>query len=181
MCDRNTFNFTGLRELKFLCVADEAAGRILPFSFLNEVIDAFSKMFRGIESSCLQYHCSIVFDSPSGDETGLGSRDSYAPFRVVLNQKMNKYSGIGAVESEPSGHSNLVGSSYSNSTNNSSTGSLLGLPASANVANGNARDLLLGPGAAMNNSAQNSSGPPSMEKVKSIQRGLEVYELRISI
>ena len=42
-----TYNFTGLRDLVFVCVADEASGRILPFSFLNEVLDSHQKQFRG--------------------------------------------------------------------------------------------------------------------------------------
>jgi len=74
----HTFNYIGVGRFIFLCVADEAAGRILPFSFLNEVSEAFVKAFRD-------------------DATA----EACSAFRTVLSQRMNKYSTIGS--SEPSG------------------------------------------------------------------------------
>jgi hypothetical protein len=71
----HTFNFIGVKNLIFLCVADEAAGRILPFSFLTEISEAFAKSFKEDASS---ESCSV--------------------FKTVLAQKMNKYSTIGSVE-----------------------------------------------------------------------------------
>mmetsp|Transcript_29883 Transcript_29883/g.57412 ORF Transcript_29883/g.57412 Transcript_29883/m.57412 type:complete len:222 (-) Transcript_29883:364-1029(-) len=40
-CDRHTFNFLVADGFTFLCVAEEAAGRQLPFAFLNRIRDDF--------------------------------------------------------------------------------------------------------------------------------------------
>jgi hypothetical protein len=71
----HTFNFIGVKTLIFLCVADEAAGRILPFNFLNEISESFGKNYKE--------------DTPA---------DACGAFKTVLAQKMNKYSTIGSVE-----------------------------------------------------------------------------------
>ena len=75
----HTFNFRAERGLLFMCMCDEAFGRVRPFSFLKDVIDTFFLMF-------------------NGDETSLEGSTARS-FRSVLTQKIKNYSESGAASS----------------------------------------------------------------------------------
>lgn len=112
----------------FLCVADEASGRVLPYAFLTELSDVWVKLFKGEEP-----------------------RESFTSFRAAIAQKMQKYSISG---------SDASSSEMAQLSSASSRGPLGLLPENG--------------GQSGSNSPSTGPADPKAEKVRGIQRGLDV-------
>jgi len=83
MKEGHTFNFLVRNDTTFMCMCDEAYGRNMPFTFLNDIADQFFKKYASSDDN---------LDDNEKLEDGLAMTEIKGDFLSILSEKMKQYS-----------------------------------------------------------------------------------------